>query len=449
MNTLQLLRRIVENVKAMDLPLGPVTLEQMNAGGFVKAKMTPQLPDSIGLRPGLVGVKQEAREELYDFAEAIFNSTARYRRGVGFEEFFNRTFDIILEGLFGRDPDSLTIADVATVETRIEEWFVAETRAATWYVPCAITRVRNGPFNVGPISFTHLDNFGPAERERYPETFDLSLGRLIQKMRQERALWMASVWVPDCGRRRGEELANLAVDIAIAGIKLVIPYDLGLRMTRMTARTLPRDITAVCAVGAGLNVSDKFDEPGQAIGEGTLDHFLQSGSILVSSVGRRTETYVTGTGPLPQLNQAWCDAAYWFNEGLAEPLETIAVPKLETAIEVLLHSQSSRGSEHRMLNAIRTFYGLGPDDLINPTSPVTVRHFAKDFVIRRSRILHGTWSTLASSLRDTRPSLAAFARGLLINYTTELDDFATAADAVDTIEGFMAWVQARRRVTPS
>lgn len=36
---------------------------------------------------------------------------------------------------------------------------------------------------------------------------------------------------------------------------------------------------------------------------------------------------------LPFLEQAWCDGAYWMREAFAEPIETIAVAKLETSIE--------------------------------------------------------------------------------------------------------------------
>ena len=42
---------------------------------------------------------------------------------------------------------------------------------------------------------------------------------------------------------------------------------------------------------------------------------------VTRSVGRRIDAYVHGGSKLPNLEQAWCDAAYWFHEGLAETLE--------------------------------------------------------------------------------------------------------------------------------
>ena len=209
--------------------------------------------------------------------------------------------------------------------------------------------------------------------------------------------------------------------------------------------TLPDVTTAISESDGQLNISNTFDEPGQALGDGALDHYLRNGAALLSSVGRRAQAYLAGQSHLPKLNLAWCDAAYWFHEGLAEPLETIAVPKLETAIEVLFRSENSRGSERRMLAAIRGFYDLGPNQAINPTSPITVRQFVKGFVRDRSRILHGTWSTLMRSLRDTRPNLTWFVRGLLASYTLELEAYDSTSNTVDSIEGFLDWVQSQRQ----
>jgi hypothetical protein len=150
-------------------------------------------------------------------------------------------------------------------------------------------------------------------------------------------------------------------------------------------------------------------------------------------------------GRLPTLNQAWADAAYWFHEGLAEPLDTIAVPKLETAIEVLLRAESTPGSKSRVLKAIRAFYGLTPKEPINPQSEITVEKFATGFVTDRSRILHGTWSTLSHSLRDSRPSLTMLVRSLLAYYALELDRYASTTGPADDIEKFVDSVEAYRQ----
>ena len=85
-------------------------------------------------------------------------------------------------------------------------------------------------------------------------------------------------------------------------------------------------------------------------------------------------------------------------------MDSIAVTKLETAIEVLLRAESKSGSEKRIIRAMDTFYALGPDDPVTPNSSVTTKAFAKRFVEDRSRVLHGTVSTLNVRMADSRDS---------------------------------------------
>lgn len=181
------------------------------------------------------------------------------------------------------------------------------------------------------------------------------------------------------------------------------------------------------------------------MGDGTLDYFLQQGQGLAHAIGPRVKSFVEGKSAFPALEQAWADAAYWFHEALVESLDTIAVPKLETAIEVLLRAESTSGSKARVLKAINAFYGLTKDDRINPHSHLSVEKFATGFVTDRSRILHGTWSTLNHSLRDSRSNLTALVVNLLAMYALELERYIKAAGASDDIEAFLTSIQANRQ----
>jgi hypothetical protein len=118
----------------------------------------------------------------------------------------------------------------------------------------------------------------------------------------------------------------------------------------------------------------------------------------MTSVGNRLRSFTTGSFRLPKLEQAWCDAAYWLHQGLGEPLDSIAVTKLETAIEVLLHAESSSGSEKRIIAAMETFYGLKPDDPVTPFSEITAKASPRDlfeiapaFFTERGRRLTCGW----------------------------------------------------------
>ena len=103
------------------------------------------------------------------------------------------------------------------------------------------------------------------------------------------------------------------------------------------------------------------------------------------------------------------------------PLNMIAVPKLETAIEVLLRSESTKGSKACVINAIEAVYSLKCNDFINPTSQTTVEQFAKRFVTDQSPILQGTWSIFNHSLRASRPDLTTLVRQILTHYSLALD----------------------------
>ena len=83
---------------------------------------------------------------------------------------------------------------------------------------------------------------------------------------------------------------------------------------------------------------------------------------MLESMGRRLADYLAATSPLPDLDEAWCNAAYWYHEALAESLDTVAVPKLETAIEVLFRAESMSGSKQRMLDCFDAIFGLKGND---------------------------------------------------------------------------------------
>jgi hypothetical protein len=119
-------------------------------------------------------------------------------------------------------------------------------------------------------------------------------------------------------------------------------------------------------------------------------------------------SFVTGHFCLSNLETAWCDAGYWLHEALAEPIDSIAIAKLETAVEVLVRAESTARSKRRRLTTLNTFYGLAPDDPIAQGSPVTAKQFAQAVAGERSQILHGTRSTLNSQLSSNRVGLEHF-----------------------------------------
>jgi hypothetical protein len=143
------------------------------------------------------------------------------------------------------------------------------------------------------------------------------------------------------------------------------------------------------------------------------------------------------------LERAWCDAAYWLREALAEPIDSIAVAKLETALEVLLGAESTSGSKRRMLQILDSFYGLKPEDPLYDGTATTAEQFAYSVARDRSRILHGTWSTLNARLAVNRDALENFVVPVIRRVALELEDYTRIPAADDNIDSFLAWVSRR------
>lgn len=425
------LRAVVAHLGSFQLPMGEISQETVN--------QIPLIRGRLNMRGAVVGIKQEGGEYLYDFAEWVFTKDPRYQRGTTFDGVLAQVTNIIIEELFERDAQAITSADLKLVEDKFAAWFSQAAAERRPFIPCNIMPYPASSFNVGPVLFRATNVFIQEESAARGKLFQ----PILDDMRKEGAIWIADVMVPDCDLKRADELGDLSVDIALAGIQLIVPLDASYRMTRMNARAVPSIGRSMIATGDQISLGNQSQYPGFGLSTEVFQQMCSQGAPILQSVGRRVEGFVTGRGKLHTLSQAWCDAAYWFHEGIAEPLDTIAVPKLETAIEVLLRSENSLGSEKRLLAAIKMFYGLEANQPINPISKITVKEFAKGLVRDRSRILHGTWSTLSSNLTVSRSSLTSLVRTSLLSVTLALDQFAEAPGAKDDINVFLNWMKKR------
>lgn len=180
------------------------------------------------------------------------------------------------------------------------------------------------------------------------------------------------------------------------------------------------------------------------LGGAAFDTFVNQGVGILTSAGERIRSFITGGGTLPKLEMAWCNGAFWFHEALAEPLATVAIAKLETAIENLFGSSSLGESKKRILRALQGVLGLKRDDPIAPGASITVSTYVEKIVEVRSRILHGNWSTLTEELPIGREEVASLTRSLLMHYTQQIDAYAATPNSVDEAVQFLDWIVAQR-----
>ena len=184
MDEIELLRNIVGRLDSAQLAPGVVTSTHLNELPFLKAKLS--------VSGEMIGIRKEAEEVAYDLADKIFSDSSFYRRGTTFDALFNELSDIIIETYWGQSVDGIDGSDVAFVEARTEDWFRAHATAHRLYVPCILSPRPAPSFNVGPISFRHIDDFAAQERPVVGEFFDTAFRRVFETMAQRSAAWMAT-----------------------------------------------------------------------------------------------------------------------------------------------------------------------------------------------------------------------------------------------------------------
>jgi hypothetical protein len=344
------------------------------------------------------------------------------------------------------DPSGASI-ELDMVEDAVANWFKAETIQRKFLVPCTIIPDHASTFSVGPVQFFSLQEFAAREGVKQ-ELFDLKYGLLVQTMRDRAATWLAEVAVLGFDESVGGERANLSVDVALVAIQLSLPLFYSKEISRITGRTMPPAIGTVFTANEHIHTGISRREPGLGINGGVFDQQMALHTPTIESIGRRVAAYVRGAQSLPKLEQAWSDAAFWLHEGLAEPISTVAVAKLETSIEVLFSAESSKGSTARFHAAFKSFYGLESSDPMRTGDPQTAKQFIKSITGARSRILHGTWSTLAPDMsmdeQGGRGVIEMLAIDLVRRYTFALDLYTKDPSAVDEVKSFLEWIDKQR-----
>ncbi|MBB4429230.1 ribosomal protein L20 [Bradyrhizobium sp. CIR48] len=380
---------------------------------------------------------------LDQLAETIFTG-GPFQKATTFESFLNKLANIIMVDFRDRANVAVQAADLASIEQQLLTWLQGEIAQREFFIPCVISPWDAKPFSIGPVAFKHIRDFVPEAQAVSGSLYEVTFGPVAEQIARSGANWMATVKLDGRTKERAQEVADLAADLALTSLQLCLPEE-GEHIARMTGRTMPVFRQAISRSNGQISSASTNSEPGRAFGPGFLDQRLSEAKAVLETAGRRVAAFVDGAASLSKLEMPWPDAAYWFHEGLAEPLDTIAVPKLETAIEILLRSESTKGSKARVIKAIEAFYGLSGTDFINAQSQITVEQFAQGLVRDRSRILHGTWSTLNHSLRASRPSLTTLVHGLLIAYSMELDRYAGTPGASDEIDAFLTFVNDARK----
>jgi hypothetical protein len=433
---IELLRVIVRNLERTPIPVDPSVVAFWHARGF---EMPPGDTKKTNILPG-------GRAAFNQLAERLITHNAAMERGVNFDRFQTELFGQ-LEAFVSRGSETISCADVQRVADHLAGWFKVHASPRKVFVPCVLTPWTAPRFDIGPVTFVYIDGVTASEFYSAGTEPDVlarqNFDAMIELMRETKALWLARVAVEGCEQQRAEEIGELAIDLAIVGLQLAAPYLDTRSMCRLDSQRGSIQKRVISEANGYFNASWTRKEPGMSIGTGTLAHVLQETRPLIAAVGNIVASFTSGSYRLPNLERAWCDAAYWLHEALAEPIDSIAIAKLETSLEVLLRAESSRGSTARILIVLQCFFGLKPQDSIVPGSTVTTKQFAVNLVRDRSRILHGTWSTLNARLGRNRTGMENFVTTVIRRAVIELGTYGQEASPMDDIDEFLGWLTQR------
>lgn len=443
--TKALLRQAVSNIVTLQHPGRTLVGEEMSkwleSAGIHHA--------TLNTRTGLaIGFGQDGLRAITNLTVKMRSDSLRFLRGITFSALADAITNKVIEQ-FGA-PGAAPVSDEATVkfEADIAAWFEREAHSRQYFIACSIIPDRAPPFSIGPVTFVHANDFTGHSLGMQPDNAisQLTLDGLGRDMAVAGASWIAIVEIDGCHPSRSSELADLSVDVAIAAIQLAIPKNFSDRMARITARSFPAWRTNISRSGGQLHGGLHNTRPALGLPPAQFEYFIANAKATFSGAGTCLAAFISGSGVLPVLKQAWSDAAYWFHEALAEPLDTIATAKLETSVEVLLRAEKTSGSSTRMRKAFKATYGLTGKDPISPNSVVSVDQFIKSVVGARSQVLHGTYSTLMQELVAERNDLTAVVWRLLVKYAESIELYSAEASATDEIDEFLKWMESKRTV---
>ena len=426
---LELLR---QNLQVVQIP--PDTPD---AGDFIRR--TRILGASVNPLSGVItGFLVEHAMHVVSLATALRDENPNFVVGTNPSVFEYQTLHTIID-LFQAEPDvTVEQRHLDQIRGSLATWLTQASELKTFFVPCAITPRAGNAFDVGPVNFRYRDKFiEDAGKHMNPAVKALIYGEFMKALDERYGNWVAQLDIQHREPERASDVADTAVDLAITTLKIIFPGPLD-RAHRVTARAIPawRTSTFVTATSSHPGVENL--ESGRLISEQDFNAFTKANTAFFTSAGRCIEAYIRGGLPFQTLMQAWCDAAYWFNEAVMEPYETVAVAKYETSIENLMRAENAKGSNKRIRTAFKAFFDLEPED--NVAGLFTVESLAEDIVTARSRVYHGTLSTLVDEPAIKLMDAKAVANALLIHYILGLDLYMAAPGATDDISAFLAWV---------
>ena len=212
---LGLLRLVVRGTEKRAIHIHDATSDYLRSEGMVWALSSPN---------GVVVFTRDARDAFDDLMEALVKECPGLDRGIAFRRIRGELFKMI-ENRIGSDPALLRSDDIADLLAQLQRWFQQEAEPREVFIPCAVSPWPAPRYVIGSARFIYMDDVPRADfYPTFPDSdrrFDFD--KMLERMKLERAHWLAQISVEGCDRERGEEIGALATDLAIVTLQLALP----------------------------------------------------------------------------------------------------------------------------------------------------------------------------------------------------------------------------------
>lgn len=373
-------------------------------------------------------LQHDAGPALNNLLENFWNNSA-WKDRVTFAEYHNVGAGEVINFLSENNARLLP-----ELQKRIDDSVSKLCTTAIFYEGCFIIPYPAEPFSIGPVTFSNTPTFEAEIRKN----IKFGIDDFVKNLNDHNAVWVAGIELADVSPNKGDIISKMSIDLALASIQLLFKANHE-GMRRLSSLNPLHDIVTfgVCNDGRVLGRLTN-NTPGFPYTGPWFTNALHEKDFLFKSFGDRISVLSSKTKN--KLDISWCDALYWFHEGIAESIDTIAVTKLETSLEILLCSENSSGSKSKILKALKFFFQKNEGDPINQDTDLTLGDLAKNLVRDRSRILHGTWSTLSEDMRFSRSALTQITQRLLIEFSLKLDEYKKLPNYKDEHSQFFKWL---------
>lgn len=483
----QLLQTIIDEIRKVQ------AMDVVAFNAYANQFRPPILP-SIPFPDGSVAsITREGSEAVQQLLQIVWAENSDLHHTVsrkGFHDIALRVLGKRLNKLYikstlnEQDRHDLTMEMVQAAESNRQE--------ITHFVPCEIFNDPGPDFEVGPITFRTVQNWLPSlearaikpqSRQAVQKLTKLMVGNPIWSMldrlqfrwlnsrlarflpvwknRDSTApLWKAGLkdyrWIGEVTTTQheanlGRARAEVAVDAALTGLRLCLGQSNNRGVATASSRLRARYSVSIRLLANGAISHGSATHNWAALGgDGAPEKLVNDCREFLDAVGERLQSFLHPDDikyKIRKLDRRWIEAAYWYSQAVTETVDTIAIVKLETAVEVLLEAESSSGSKARMA---RVFVDMFGHPLSQPVSKapgdMTAQQFCTWLVGQRSRVIHGTLDTLLVDVENDRRRAEFFVEDTLFEAALKLSEYSRSTNPIDSVDGFLNWMKAERAV---